>query len=77
MEIPSSIETFFVETAYGRFHVEATGAGNTAASLVEAAGRAIEQGIVVAFTTRCASGAASAAELIWPMPISCTKEVSA
>jgi L-asparaginase len=39
--------------------VEATGAGNTAASLVEAAGRAIEQGIVVAFTTRCAAGAAS------------------
>jgi L-asparaginase len=39
--------------------VEAAGAGNTAASLVEAAGRAIEQGIVVAFTTRCAAGAAS------------------
>ena len=39
--------------------IEATGAGNTAASLVEAAGRAIEQGIVVAFTTRCAAGAAS------------------
>jgi L-asparaginase len=39
--------------------VEATGAGNTAASLVEAAGRAIERGIVVAFTTRCAAGAAS------------------
>ena len=39
--------------------VEATGAGNTAASLVEAAGRAIEQGIVVAFTTRCPAGAAS------------------
>jgi L-asparaginase len=39
--------------------VEATGAGNTAGSLVEAASRAIEQGIVVAFTTRCAAGAAS------------------
>jgi L-asparaginase len=41
--------------------VEATGAGNTAASLLEAAVRAMEQGIVVAFTTRCAAGAASAA----------------
>jgi L-asparaginase len=41
--------------------VEATGAGNTAGSLLEAAARAIEQGIVVAFTTRCAAGAASAA----------------
>lgn len=39
--------------------VEATGAGNTAASLFEAAGRAMEQGIVVAFTTRCPAGAAS------------------
>lgn len=39
--------------------IEATGAGNTAASLLEAAGRAMEQGIVVAFTTRCAAGAAS------------------
>jgi len=39
--------------------VEATGAGNTAGALVEAASRAIEQGIVVAFTTRCAAGAAS------------------
>jgi len=38
--------------------VEATGAGNTAGSLVEAAARAIGQGIVVAFTTRCAAGAA-------------------
>jgi L-asparaginase len=38
--------------------VEATGAGNTAGALVEAAGRAVEQGIVVAFTTRCAAGAA-------------------
>lgn len=41
--------------------VEATGAGNTAASVVEAAGRAMEQGIAVAFTTRCPAGAASAA----------------
>jgi L-asparaginase len=41
--------------------VEATGAGNTAAALVDAAGRAIEQGIAVAFTTRCPAGAASAA----------------
>ena len=39
--------------------IEATGAGNTAASLLEAAGRAIERGIVVAFTTRCPAGAAS------------------
>lgn len=39
--------------------VEATGAGNTAASLLEAAERAMEQGIVVAFTTRCPAGAAS------------------
>jgi L-asparaginase len=41
--------------------VEATGAGNTAASLVEAAGRAMEEGIAMAFTTRCPAGAASAA----------------
>jgi L-asparaginase len=41
--------------------VEATGAGNTNASLMEAAGRAIGQGIAVAFTTRCAAGAASGA----------------
>jgi L-asparaginase len=41
--------------------VEATGAGNTNAPLVEAAARAIGQGIAVAFTTRCASGAASGA----------------
>lgn len=41
--------------------VETTGAGNTAAAVVEAAARAMEQGITVAFTTRCASGAASAA----------------
>ncbi len=41
--------------------VEATGAGNTAASVVDAAGRAMGQGIAVAFTTRCPAGAASAA----------------
>jgi L-asparaginase len=41
--------------------VEATGAGNTSAALVEAAGRAIEQGIVVVMTTRCPAGAASGA----------------
>jgi L-asparaginase len=41
--------------------VEATGAGNTSAGMVEAAGRAMEEGIVVAFTTRCPAGAASAA----------------
>ena len=41
--------------------VEATGAGNTAASVVEAARRAMKQGIVVAFTTRCPAGAATAA----------------
>ena len=39
--------------------VEATGAGNTAAAAVDAAGRAMEQEIVVAFTTRCPAGAAS------------------
>jgi L-asparaginase len=39
--------------------VEATGAGNTAAPLLEAAKRAIAQGITVAFTTRCPAGAAS------------------
>lgn len=39
--------------------VEATGAGNTGGSLIEAAARAMERGIAVAFTTRCASGAAS------------------
>lgn len=39
--------------------VEATGAGNTAASVVEAASRAMGQGISVAFTTRCPAGAAS------------------
>jgi L-asparaginase len=39
--------------------VEATGAGNTAAAVVEAAARAMEQGITVALTTRCPAGAAS------------------
>jgi L-asparaginase len=38
--------------------VEATGAGNTAAGLLEAAARAIERGIVVALATRCPAGAA-------------------
>jgi L-asparaginase len=41
--------------------VEATGAGNTNAALMEAARRAIGQGITVAFTSRCAAGAASGA----------------
>lgn len=41
--------------------VEATGAGNTSGSLVEAAARAIERGIAVAFTSRCPAGAASGA----------------
>jgi L-asparaginase len=41
--------------------VEATGAGNTNAALMEAAGRAIGQGIAVALTSRCAAGAASGA----------------
>jgi L-asparaginase len=41
--------------------VEATGAGNTTASLLEAGTRAMEQGIEVVLTTRCPSGAASAA----------------
>jgi L-asparaginase len=39
--------------------VEATGAGNTSPSLLEAAKRAMGQGIVVAVTTRCPAGAAS------------------
>jgi L-asparaginase len=39
--------------------VEAAGAGNTSASLVEAAARAMGQGIVVALATRCPAGAAS------------------
>ena len=38
--------------------VEATGAGNTAAPLLEAARLAMERGIVVAFTSRCPAGAA-------------------
>ena len=38
--------------------VEATGAGNTGAALLEAATRAMEQGIVIAFTSRCPAGAA-------------------
>jgi L-asparaginase len=38
--------------------VAATGAGNTGAPLLEAAQRAMERGIVVAFTTRCPAGAA-------------------
>lgn len=41
--------------------VEATGAGNTNAALMEAAARAVGQGITVAFTSRCAAGAASGA----------------
>lgn len=41
--------------------VEATGAGNTSSALVEAAARAIEQGIVVVMTTRCPAGVASGA----------------
>lgn len=41
--------------------VEATGAGNTAAAVVEAAERAMGQGITIAFTTRCPAGAANAA----------------
>lgn len=39
--------------------VEATGAGNTASSVVEAAARAMGQGIAVALTSRCPAGAAS------------------
>jgi L-asparaginase len=39
--------------------VEATGAGNTTASLLEAGTRAMEQGIEVVLTTRCPSGAPS------------------
>jgi L-asparaginase len=39
--------------------IEATGAGNTAAPLLAAAERAMGQGIVVALTSRCASGAPS------------------
>ena len=39
--------------------VEATGAGNTSAPVLEAAERAMGQGIAVAFTTRCPAGAAT------------------
>jgi L-asparaginase len=39
--------------------VEATGAGNTAGSVVDAAACAMGQGIVVALATRCPAGAAS------------------
>lgn len=38
--------------------IEATGAGNTAATLLEAGARAMERGIVVALATRCPAGAA-------------------
>jgi L-asparaginase len=41
--------------------VEATGAGNTSGALLDAGVRAMEAGTVVALTTRCASGAPSAA----------------
>jgi L-asparaginase len=41
--------------------VEATGAGNTSGALLDAAVRAMDAGTVVALTTRCASGAPSAA----------------
>jgi L-asparaginase len=41
--------------------IEATGAGNTSAALLDAARRAIDAGIPVALTTRCPSGEASAA----------------
>jgi L-asparaginase len=41
--------------------VEATGAGNTSPLLLDAAERAMGKGIVVAFTTRCPAGSASAA----------------
>ncbi len=40
--------------------VEATGAGNTTAGVLEAARRAMGQGIPVALTTRCPAGASSA-----------------
>ena len=42
------------------FVVAATGAGNTAASLLAAAERAMADGLPVALTTRCPAGAASA-----------------
>ena len=41
--------------------VEATGAGNTSAALLEAATRAMADGSTVVLTTRCPAGAASAA----------------
>ena len=41
--------------------VEATGSGNTSATLLEAGVRAMEQGIAVALTTRCPSGAVAPA----------------
>jgi L-asparaginase len=41
--------------------VEATGAGNTSAGLLEAAERAMSDGIEVVLTTRCPSGAVSTA----------------
>ena len=41
--------------------IEATGAGNTSASLLDAARRAIDGGIPVVLTTRCPSGEATAA----------------
>lgn len=40
--------------------IEATGAGNTAAPVLEAAVRAMDRGIPVVLTTRCAAGAAGA-----------------
>jgi L-asparaginase len=40
--------------------VEGTGGGNTAATLLDAAIRAMDQGATVVLTTRCPSGAASA-----------------
>lgn len=40
--------------------IEATGAGNTAGPVLEAAVRAIDRGIPVALTTRCPAGAAGA-----------------
>lgn len=40
--------------------IEATGAGNTAAPVLDAAIRAMDDGIPVALTTRCRAGAAGA-----------------
>ncbi|MBF8290829.1 MAG: Asparaginase [Chloroflexi bacterium] len=48
-----------VEAGSDGIVVEATGAGNTAATVLEAAVRAMERGIPVAFTTRCPAGSAS------------------